>query len=180
PVAASDNPQPPARQPEPALAPPVRTIDVNMGERQEVELVGGKKVAVKLLDLQETRDDLRQAVRRAEVQAEVDGQKVSLVSANYRLPVTVGPVQIDCPVTKGYRQNNSNGVAGEAAWGLDREARLRLWPAGAPLLNPGTFAHPAKQRWFASATQMANEPVHVDGGENPLVKKIYYHYGLDI
>src|SRR3954469_9742695 len=27
---------------------------------------------------------------------------------------------------------------------------------------------------------MANEPVHVDGGENPLVKKIYYHYGLDI
>ena len=37
-----------------------------------------------------------------------------------------------------------------------------------------------KQRWFASGTQMANEPVHVDGGENPLVKQVYYHYGLDM
>src|SRR5262245_52875297 len=27
---------------------------------------------------------------------------------------------------------------------------------------------------------MANEPVHVDGGESPLVKRIYYHYGLDV
>src|SRR5438045_3839401 len=26
----------------------------------------------------------------------------------------------------------------------------------------------------------AGEPAHVDGGESPLVKKIYYHYGLDI
>src|SRR5204863_4020440 len=34
--------------------------------------------------------------------------------------------------------------------------------------------------WFASATQMANEPVHVDGGASPLVKNIYYHYGLDL
>jgi murein DD-endopeptidase MepM/ murein hydrolase activator NlpD len=27
---------------------------------------------------------------------------------------------------------------------------------------------------------MANEPGYVEGGENPLKKKIYYHYGLDI
>jgi hypothetical protein len=48
------------------------------------------------------------------------------------------------------------------------------------LLRPGTFVYPARQRWFASATQMANEPVYVDGGEEPAVRKIYYHYGLDI
>jgi hypothetical protein len=29
-------------------------------------------------------------------------------------------------------------------------------------------------------TQMANEPVYVDGGEQPFSKKIYYHWGLDI
>src|SRR5206468_1296017 len=51
---------------------------------------------------------------------------------------------------------------------------------GAALLPPGALIYPAKQRWFASATQMANEPVHVDGGERPLVRQIYYHYGLDI
>src|SRR6202171_1272587 len=47
-------------------------------------------------------------------------------------------------------------------------------------MTRATFRYPPRQRWFASATHMANEPVHVDGGENPLNKKIYYHYGLDI
>lgn len=169
-----------ADAPQPTLTPLVRTIDLNVGESQQVELVDGKKVTVQLIDLKETRDELRNAVRRAEVTALVDGTKVTLVSANYRLPVTIAGVQIDCPVTKGYRQNSSKGVSGASPWGLDKDARLRLWPAGSPLMNPGTFLYPARQRWFASGTQMANEPVHVDGGENPLVRDIYYHYGLDM
>jgi murein DD-endopeptidase MepM/ murein hydrolase activator NlpD len=158
----------------------MRTLDLNVGEAQDVALANGQKVAVKLLGLNEARDDLRQAVRKAEVTVEVAGQQVALVSANYRLPVTVAGVQLDCPVTKGYRRNSTNGVGGQDPWGLDKDARLRLWPAGSPLLKPGAFGYPVKQRWFASATQMANEPVHVDGGESLLVKPIYYHYGLDI
>ncbi len=39
---------------------------------------------------------------------------------------------------------------------------------------------PVKTRWFASMTQMANEPVYVDGGEIPANLKIYYHAGLDM
>jgi murein DD-endopeptidase MepM/ murein hydrolase activator NlpD len=165
-----------AAPPEPTVTPLVRTVDLRVGESQEVELAGGKKVTVKLLDLKETRDELRNAVRVAEATVEVNGKKVTLVSANYRLPVTVAGVQIDCPVTKGYRERTSTGNV----WGLDKDARLRLWPEGSPLMNPGTFRYPAKQRWFASGTQMANEPVHVDGGEIPGNKPIYYHYGLDI
>jgi murein DD-endopeptidase MepM/ murein hydrolase activator NlpD len=170
----------PAAEPRAAVAPLLRTVDLNVGEAQEVELANGKTVAVKLLDLKETRDEFRNAVRRAEVQVEVAGQTVTLVSAHYRLPVTVGGVQIDCAVTKGYRQMTAKGAAEGNPWGLDKDARLRLWPAGSPWLSPGTFVYPAKQRWFASATQMANEPVYVDGGENPRVRRIYYHYGLDI
>src|SRR3989442_135975 len=45
-------------------------------------------------------------------------------------------------------------------------------------LATGTKAR-VKLRWFASHTQMANEPSFVDGGEAPGNKKIYYHYGLD-
>jgi hypothetical protein len=165
-----------AAPPEPTLMPLVRTIDLNVGEAQEVELAGGKKATVKLLDLKEARDELRGAVRTAEVTVEVNGKKVTLVSANYRLPVTVAGVRIDCPVTKGFRERTSTGNV----WGLDKDARLRLWPEGSPLMNPVTFRYPARQRWFASATQMANEPVHVDGGEVPGEKPIYYHYGLDI
>src|SRR5207248_2291575 len=170
----------PAAPPEPTLMPLLRALDLNVGESKEVALANGNKVVVKLLDLRETRDELRNAVRRAEVMVDVSGQKVSLVSANYRLPVTVAGVRIDCPITKGYLLNNSGWVVGEDPWGLDKDARLRLWPADSPLITPGTFIYPAKQRWFASQTHMANEPVYVDGGENVLVKRIYYHYGLDI
>lgn len=167
--------QPPAK-----LQPLFRAVDLNVGDSQEVELADGSKAHVKFLDLKETRDSLRQAVRRAEVQLEVNGSKASLVSGNYRLPVLVGGVQIDCPITRGYRSNNSMSFLGKDPWGLERTARLRLWPAGSPLMNPGKFRYPARQRWFASSTQMANEPSFVDNGENPSVKQIYYHYGLDI
>ena len=166
--------------PNPTLKASMRTVDLNVGESEVVVMEDGSKISVKLVDLQETRDTLREAVRRAEVTVEIGGKKATLVSANYRLPTQIGPVLADCPVTKGYPGNATKGVAGANPWGLDKDARIRLFPAGAPLLDPKTFLYPAKQRWFASGTQMANEPVHVDGGENPLNKKIYYHYGLDI
>jgi murein DD-endopeptidase MepM/ murein hydrolase activator NlpD len=169
-----------AAPPGPTLRPLLRAVDLNVGESHRVELADGKQATVKLVDLKETRDGFRDAVRRAEVRVEVNGQALTLVSANYRLPVTVGGVQIDCPVTRGYLRHSTKEFRGEEPWGLDKDARLRLWPAGSPLVQPGTFRYPARQRWFASGTQMANEPVHVDGGENPLVKQIYYHYGLDI
>jgi uncharacterized protein YxjI len=123
----------------------------------------------------ETRDAMRDAVRQARVKIELDGHSLVLTSATYHLPVTFSGVQIDCPITQGYVGNSSEGNA----WGLLKDARLRLWPAGSSWIEPGTFAYPLKQRWFASYTQMANEPTFVDGGEMPGAKKIYYHYGLD-
>lgn len=169
-----------AEMPTPTIVPPFRTIDLRIGESQEVTLEDGRKVVVKLLDVQERRDTLRGAVRRAEVKVQVAGQEATLVSANYRLPVTLGDVQIDCPVTRGYARNNTETTGGLDPWGLEKDARLRLWPAGSPLVNPGAFLYPARQAWFATATQMANEPTYVDGGERPGSGKIYYHYGLDI
>lgn len=166
--------------PTPTLNASVRTVDLNVGETEVVTMADGKKVAVRLVELKETRDPLRDAVRVAEATVDIDGVKATLVSANYQLPTPVGKVLVDCPVTKGYRQIATKGVAGDNPWGLDKDARIRVFPAGEPLLDPKTFVYPAKQRWFASGTQMANEPTHVDGGENPLNKKIYYHYGLDI
>lgn len=157
------------------LKPLFQAVDLDIGETVEVTLSDGSQARVKLIDLKEHRDDVCFAVRRAEVMIEVNGETCRLVSANYQLPQTVGKVQIDCPITKG---NNENGTP--SFWGLDKAARLRLWPAGAPLLQPGTFLYPVKQKWFASDTQMANEPVHVDGGDKAGKRKIYYHSGLDI
>ena len=158
-----------------AQIPLVSVADLNVAESQTVQLHDGSQATVKLLEIKEMRDNVCNAVRRAEVKVEVNGQTTSLVSSTYHLPITVAGVQIDCPVTKGYLQKSSK----ENPWGLTKDARLRLWPAGSPWIKPGTFVYPVKQRWFASDTQMANVPVFVDGGEVPNNKNIYYHYGLD-
>lgn len=170
-----------AAPPEPKLETLHRTLDLNTGEIQQVKLCDGQSATVKLLAVREPRDVLRNAVRKAEIDIEVNGTKTTLASGNYHLPQKIAGVQIDCPVTGGYRINCSKNFKNQEAWGLDKDARVRLWPAGSPLINPSTFRYPAKQRWFASGTHMANEPCHVDGGENPLDNRgIYYHYGLDI
>jgi CubicO group peptidase (beta-lactamase class C family) len=157
------------------ITPLVRTVDLDIGGTQEVELADGAKARVKLVDVQETRDRVRNAVREARVTVEVNGTSLSLISATYHLPVTVAGVQIDCPITKGYLARDSH----ENAWALQKDARLRLWPAGSPRIRPGTFTYPVRQRWFVSDTQMANEPCYVNGAELPAQKDIYYHYGLD-
>jgi murein DD-endopeptidase MepM/ murein hydrolase activator NlpD len=169
-LAAADAPTPP-----PSKAPLVRTVDLVLGRPQTITLADGKSSTVKLVGLDEPRDPIRSAVREPRVRVEVNGETIELVSGNYQLPVAAGGVQVDCPVTRGYSSNSY-----EDSWGLDADARVRLWPAGSPWIDPATFLYPARQRWFASMTQMANEPVHVDGGEKPSTPKVYYHNGLDI
>lgn len=163
-----------ATPPQPTRAPLDSVVDLNIGESQQVMLSDGSTVRVKLLGLEEKRDSLRDAVRVARVKVTVDGKPATLISANYNLPITVGSAQIDCPITKGCNSNS-----GDDSWGLEKDARLRLWPADSPWAQPGTFGYPLKARWFASGTQMSNEPCFVDGGEKPSNKKIYYHDGLD-
>ncbi len=157
-----------AEIPQPKLTPLHVTVDLNLGESQEVTLTSGKKVTVKVVDLDEQRDSLRGAVRKAEVKVLVDGKEVTLVSANYRLPATVGEVQIDCPVTRGYRDRATKTTGGLDVWGLDKAVRLRLWPAGSPLVESGDVraiprssgGSPAARRWPTSRS-------YVDGGEKP-------------
>ena len=161
--------------PSPTRVPRVRAVDLDVGELVEVELCDGSKARVKLLALEESRDAIRSAVRKAVARVEINGQVADLTSATYHLPLLVGGVQVDCPITRGYMTNTD-----QDHWGLVKAARLRFWPAGSRWIEPGTFVYPARQRWFASATQMANEPTYVDGVEQPSRRKIYYHSGLDI
>jgi hypothetical protein len=150
------------------------SVDMQVGEEKQITLRNGRTVQLRVISLDEEQDTITRAVRKAEVIVSVDGETVTLVSANYNLPVTVGAVQIDCPITRGYYSDTSR-----ESWALEKDVRLRLWPAGSPWIQPGTFMYPAHQRWFATQTQMANEPTFVDGGEYPR-DDIYYHNGLDI
>ena len=53
-------------------------------------------------------------------------------------------------------------------------------PAFTPVIRPETFTYPVKQLWFASDTQMANDPTYVNGDEIPGKTSVYYHWGLDV
>ncbi len=153
-----------------ALGPLVRTVDLNLGEEKPVRLCDGTTVRVKLLDIKERRDSVRNALREAILTLQLDGRPVTISSSTYHLPKTFGRVQVDCPITKGYVQKNEN------PWSLDRDARIRLWPKGSPWIRPGTFRYPVDQRWFASHTLMANQ---IADGERIKGKRVYYHWGLD-
>src|SRR6185503_21299395 len=107
----------------PARTAIVRAADLDRNEVQEVTLADKSKVRVKLVSVDETRDPMRDAVRVALVKIEVNGQSLVLTSATYHLPVKFAGVQIDCPITKGHVGNSSEGNA----WGLLKDARLRLW-----------------------------------------------------
>src|SRR6185503_18945115 len=63
-----------------------RVIDLNRGEAARVRLSDGQDVQVKLLEVQETRDPVRSAVREAAVTVEIDGKNITLRSGNYHLP----------------------------------------------------------------------------------------------
>ncbi len=155
--------------------PLMRVVDLDAGATETVVLAGGKTATVKLLSTSDTRDQVRGAVRAATVQLEINGARATLTCGNYRLPMVAGGVQIDCAVTKAY-YSNSNADH----WRLVKDARLRLWTEGSPLVAAGSMIYPVRQRWFAAQTQMANEPTYVDGDEAFSVRRIYYHSGLDI
>lgn len=148
--------------------------ELEVGESRQITLGNGEQVTLALERIEVTRDELREAVREARVHVEVNGEKAVLGSGLYNLPAEVGGIQIDCPVVMEY-YSNSNADH----WGLTGDARFRLWPAGSPLMEPGTFVYPVRQRWFASMTQSGNEPTYVDWGENPSNASIYYHSGHD-
>src|SRR5262249_53562782 len=151
--------------------------DLNAGESQTVTLSNGAAATVKMLAVDEQRDTLRSALRLAKVQIEIDGVQATIESGNYRLPQTVGNVQVDCPATQGLYPRRD---LFEDSWGLDKDARLRLWPKDSPWIEPGEFGYPIQQRWFGNATQAGNEPSYVMGEDAPTSRNIYYHAGNDI
>jgi hypothetical protein len=58
--------------------PPFRVVDLNIGERQSVRLPDETIASVSLLEVNETRGDVRGAVRQASVVIELSGQQVEL------------------------------------------------------------------------------------------------------
>lgn len=152
------------------------TADLKKGNPATIALTNGKSVRIELIEFQETRDPLRNAVRGTNVKLKINDKPFEFQAGPYVLPKKAGDIWIDCPVSRGYL-DATTGDHWELTPGAD--LRIRIWSGPAPFA-PEPFVYPVRQRWFASGTQMANEPTFVDGGEVPNKAKIYYHSGLDI
>jgi hypothetical protein len=147
-----------------------QTIDLNRGETVRTSLSDRRPITVLLKDVHETKGEVWGQVDRAEVTIVVDGAETTLVSGMYRLPQRVGQYQVDCPITGGLRSSSHIDH-----WALEKDARLRIWPADSPWIEPNSFGYPVKQAWFASQTSFSNEPVAARPN-----RQLYYHAGLDI
>jgi len=164
-----------AAETKPTLQPLQTLVDLNVGESVRVMLTDGTQVELKLLAINDERDATPQnAVRRATATVEINGETVTLESGKYHLPVPVGGIQIDVPVTAVYTDSRRN------LWQLEKDARFRLWPGDSPWIRPDTFIYPVRQRLFATDTQACNVPTFVDGGERPTRRNVYYHEGFDL
>jgi len=141
------------------------TRDLEVGE--SVEVAGA---VVKLISVSEPKGPVWGEIALPQVVVEVDGERATLVAGNYRLPAEVGGVQIDCPITGALQENSHIDH-----WALEKDARLRIWPAGSAWIAEGTFGYPVKQTFLGSKTSYSNEPVA--GRPNG---QLYYHAGLDI
>lgn len=145
--------------------------ELNIGESEKIELINGEVVNLSLLNVIVERDSLRGAIRDAHVKIAVDGEEITIGSGLYHLPVTVGKVQIDCPVIKEYTVSGyyrHDGI-------LPKDARLRLWPKDSPFIQPGTFGYPLRQSWLASRTQSQNELAGLGWAEKLESKNPGYH-----
>ncbi len=146
------------------------SVDLDVGQSREVTSADGTKATVRLLEVRENRDPVRNALRGAEVTVEVNGVRGVLPCATYHLPTELGGVRIDCPVIKGYLRSYSN------FWSIERDTRFRVWPKEGPFIQPGTFHYPVEQRWGAASTLFDNE---IGDGELYGPERVYYHQGFD-
>lgn len=142
------------------------TFDLTVGET----VITASGANLTLVSVNEPVGDVWGEISRPEVTVSVDGKNATLVAGMYRLPEKVGKVQLDCPITGGLRDNSHIDH-----WALETDARIRVWPAGTPWIDRGTFGYPLEQRWFASHTAFSNEPVAARPNG-----QLYYHAGLDL
>ncbi len=135
---------------------------------------------IQLLEVREPRCSVRGLIRFPSILVNINGEQAEIPAGLYHMPQIVNGVKIGCSVTRGVALAVGKHLD---VYALDKDARIRCWAPSDPLFGPEPLVYPAKQTWFATMTQMANERTYVDGGELPPQDPngyIYHHYGMDI
>lgn len=152
--------------------------DMNVGETVEFRFERrGTLHKLKLIDFKEEKDEFRGAVRSAKLNVEVNGEAFPVFCENYTLSKYIKEhrIQVECMATRGLVDTGK-----ENAWSLSKDVRIRISPYYFYHFAIGEFVYPLENPLFTGETQLGNEPVFVNGGEDIEDKKIYYHHGVDI
>lgn len=155
-------------------------FDLNIGESVDVYLGDDSARRLTLVSVDEPRCTVRGVIRSPAVTVAVDGERAAVPAALYHMPQLVNGIRLGCAVTHGVAEAVKQY---SDVYALDRDARIRCWPATGPLFGPEPLVYPARQRWLATMTQMANERCYVNACELVSVKPgdyVYHHFGLDI
>jgi len=78
------------------------SVDLNKGESHIFILKDGTKKKITVVAVEEYKDVICNAVRRAVVTVEVDGVLDDIGVGLYNLPRVINGVKLDAPVTLGY------------------------------------------------------------------------------
>ncbi|MFH1377330.1 MAG: PKD domain-containing protein [Planctomycetota bacterium] len=157
----------------------VEQVSLALGESVVFTTRTGDKKVIRLIAIDEKRDPIRDGIRSAEATVRVGEETRVIPVGGYFLPTVVNGMKLDVTVTRGYLRHNLKADQWRLSDGKD--AILRFWDADAPLLEPGTFVYPVRQRFPSPMTQIGNEIVHVNGAEFlPPESPIYYHCCVDI
>ena len=164
---------------EPPLPPLHRTVDLDRGEPSRSSSPTEARRPSSCSTSRRLGIRCASAIRaRRESRLEINGRPATLESPANVSParITVGGVQIDCPVTQG-PLSESRHVRGLLGAGQGRQAAA-VARGRSPWIEPGTFVYPIKQRWFASATQIGQRAVLRRWRKDaPTGRTIYYHSG---
>ena len=156
-----------------------KNVDLNIGETTEVTLYDGTTVTIRIVQTKIIKDRIRLAIREAKIKVAVDGEEKWITAGNYNLPIEYEKVKIDIPIIRAYF---ANANFPDDMWKLAKDVRLRVWPVNQPVNPDGLIAYPIDQKFLATNTTAALEPVEIDHDNvkpNPY-DKIYYHWGIDM
>ncbi len=155
-------------------------VSLNVNDSVHVTLFDGTEATVRLLKVNYKKDEIRKAVREANLLVSVDGEEKWISAGNQNLPVKFRNVKIDCPITRAHLEN---GNFPKGMWRLKKEVKLRIWPVKYNVNQGDMFTFQSKQKWFGSGqTTHGLEPVEIDHDcTKPHDQdKIYYHWGMDL
>jgi len=145
-----------------------KIVCLDVGETFTVTLHSGVKRTVRLVSVEESRDNVIELVRRADVRVDVNGKAVDLASGPYVMPTEVDGLRLLADTTSAWTK-------------IPKRVQFSVWDAADPVVNTRRFGFPLRDfRMFSQGTQTYNEPVHLGAGDGDPEGQVFYHdYGFD-